>query len=125
MNCPILSCYCIIVLLRPVLSREAVRISTAMFQVLEPHLPLKKGLDSTPPPPKKPGEVQYLSLDLDKNGSESEKSPASPRSPPQHLVGHSSPTDYKEIDFVKTKALGDMKKDLENRRKSSEKSIDE
>ncbi|ELT93630.1 hypothetical protein CAPTEDRAFT_220911 [Capitella teleta] len=90
---------------------------SAHSRAIEPHLPPKGSLGSTPPPPKKSSEVQYLSLDLDKSGADPERSPASPRSP--------QATDYKEIDFVKTKALGEMKKDLENRRKSSERSIDE
>ena len=86
-----------------------------------PSLPSKKNLNSTPPPPARPGEVQYLDLDLDDN-SDTEKSPVFARSPPP---GNVSPTDYKEIDFVKTKALTDIRKGLESKRKSSEKSVDE
>ena len=39
--------------------------------------------------------------------------------------GNITPTDYKEIDFIKTKALSDTRKDLESKRKSSERSVDE
>lgn len=95
-------------------------------QTLEQQFAQMKSLNSTPPPPtsKRPGEVQYLDLDLDTNreNSEAEKSPIFPKSLGVRCV---TPTDYKEIDFIKTKALNDMKKDLEKKRKSSEKSVDE
>jgi len=93
-------------------------------QTLEQQFAQMKSLNSTPPPPtsKRPGEVQYLDLDLNSETSEAEKSPIFPKSLAVRCV---TPTDYKEIDFIKTKALNDMKKDLEKKRKSSEKSVDE
>ncbi len=94
-------------------------------QAAEPHapsLPSKKNLNSTPPPPaRSAGEVQYVDLDMD-DTSDTEKSPVFARSPPP---GNVSPTDYKEIDFIKTKALTDVKRGVESKRKSSEKSPDE
>ena len=83
-----------------------------------------KSLNSTPPPPtsKRPGEVQYLDLDLNNEPADVEKSPVFQRSAAVRCV---TPTDYKEIDFIKTKALNDLTKDLEKKRKSSEKSLDE
>ena len=95
------------------------------FQSIE-GLQSKKSLNSTPPPPNRPGEVQYLDLALE-NNSDPERSPVFRRSPPPpaNRHGKASPTEYKEIDFVKTKALTDMKKDVESKRKSSEKSVDE
>ncbi len=102
----------------------------------------KKSLNSTPPAPARAGEVQYLDLDLEETGgsgaaggapgggggaagaaTHEERSPVFARSPP--APGSASPTDYKEIDFVKTKALSDVRKDLDTKRKSSEKSLDD
>ena len=83
----------------------------------------KKSLNSTPPAPQRAGEVQYLDLDLEEAAEETERSPVFARSPP--APGSASPTDYKEIDFIKTKALSDVRKDLDTKRKSSEKSLDD
>ena len=83
---------------------------------MEPALP-KKSLHSTPPPPKKKDEIQYLDLELEEN-SDGERSPNTTRSPG---AGSSSPTDYKEIDFIKTTALRETKSYVESKRKSSEK----
>jgi hypothetical protein len=92
-------------------------------QALTADVPNKKNLNSTPPPPPRSGEVQYLDLDLDDN-SDSEKSPVfGGRQPP--AASSSEATDYKEIDFIKTNALTHIRKGLESKRKSSEKSIDE
>ena len=87
-------------------------------------LPNKKHLNSTPPPPNRAGEVQYLDLDLEESEEQSrDRSPASTRSlaPPSA----DSQTDYKEIDFVKTNALCHLKKDLLSVRRSSQRSLDE
>lgn len=85
-----------------------------------------KSLHSTPPAPKRPGEVQYLDLELEHQEDDAggEKSPPV-FSKPLPTGGTTTPTDYKEIDFVKTKALSETMKDVENKRKSSEKSMDE
>ena len=83
----------------------------------------KTSLNSTPPPPQRSGEIQYLDLYHDDN-TETEKPVGSTFAtvPPP---GNITPTDYKEIDFIKTKALSDTRKDLESKRKSSERSVDE
>ena len=86
-----------------------------------------KSLDSKPPAPSAANSsrasgdhrLQYLSLDL---VGHSAPDPKPPREPPARS---SSPTEYKEIDFVKTQALKETKKELENKRKSSERSMDE
>ena len=82
-----------------------------------------RSIHSTPPPPKKctgngNSEVQYLDLDLEKDSDDPERSPIPIRSP---TTGNVSPTDYKEIDFVKTMALSETIKDVESKRKSSDK----
>ncbi len=59
------------------------------------------------------------------DGGDLERSPVFTRSLPVILPGSASPTDYKEIDFIKTKALSDVRKDLDTKRKSSEKSLDD
>ena len=85
---------------------------------------------SKPPPPRKTGEIEYIDLDLDKEGLEPElASPGSaartPGGPSAARTGNTTPTDYKEIDFIKTQALSETRKDLEKKRKSREKSMDE
>lgn len=78
-----------------------------------------------PPPPKKlphirpKNAIQYLDLNLEES-SGAEKSPMINRS--QHLPPPE--TDYNEIDWVKTKALLETKKDLESERRCSEKSAE-
>lgn len=78
-----------------------------------------------PPPPKKlahtqpKNAIQYLDLNLEES-SGAEKSPMVNRS--QHLPPPE--TDYNEIDWVKTKALLETKKDLESERRNSEKSAE-
>ena len=91
--------------------------------VFQPAYPMRS-LHSTPPPPKKAGEIQYLDLDLDihKDSSDPERSPGACAKSPSRTI---SVTEYREIDFVKTEALTQTKKEIENKRKSSEKSVDE
>jgi len=78
-------------------------------------------LNCTPPAPKSHGEIQYLDLALDEQSEKGKNSLCLRTS----TSGNVSPTDYKEIDFVKTKALNETQKDVENKRKSSERSADE
>ncbi|XP_060084043.1 GRB2-associated-binding protein 1-like isoform X2 [Ylistrum balloti] len=67
---------------------------------------------STPPAPKQQeAELQYLDLALDDTSDKEAM-----RSPHSH-TGHSTPTEYREIDFVKTQALSDVKKTVDNQRK--------
>ncbi|XP_021348258.1 GRB2-associated-binding protein 1-like isoform X2 [Mizuhopecten yessoensis] len=67
---------------------------------------------STPPAPKRPeAELKYLDLALDDTSDKEAM-----RSPHSH-TGHSTPTEYREIDFVKTQALSDVKKTVDNQRK--------
>lgn len=81
-------------------------------------------LNCTPPAPPAPtqhGEIQYLDLALEEQSDKGKNSLCS-----RTLAsGNVSPTDYKEIDFVKTKALNETQKDVESKRKSSERSADE
>lgn len=92
-------------------------------------LPPKKSLNSTPPPPPTSSlEVQYLDLDLgaDKPGYKIEQVACSTQGKSKEQAPPPpSTTDYREIDFVKTKALGRMKQDVEKKRLSSEQSTDE
>lgn len=68
----------------------------------------------TASPDSKEGELKYLELDLvDQSNVQ-----------PKH-VAHSeqrkeTPTEYREIDFVKTKALSEVKKSVEGQRKHDE-----
>ncbi|KAK2161802.1 hypothetical protein LSH36_109g01023 [Paralvinella palmiformis] len=78
-------------------------------------------LNCTPPAPKSHGEIQYLDLALDEQSEKGKNSLCLRTS----TSGNVSPTDYKEIDFVKTKALNETQKDVESKRKSSERSADE
>ena len=78
-------------------------------------------LNCTPPAPKRQGEVQYLDLALE-NSTDKERSPMTIRS---QALGNVSPTDYKEIDFIKTKALNDTQRDVESKRRSSERKSSE
>ncbi|XP_069129472.1 GRB2-associated-binding protein 1-like isoform X3 [Argopecten irradians] len=67
---------------------------------------------STPPAPKRQeAELKYLDLALDDTSDKEAM-----RSPHSH-TGHSTPTEYREIDFVKTQALSDVKKTVDNQRK--------
>lgn len=87
---------------------------------------LKRNLNSTPPPPKKPGEIEYLDLGLDEPPSGKERSPVIGGRPPVAAGGNVTPTEYHDIDFVKTQALIETRKDLESKRKSSSsKSVDD
>ena len=109
-------------------------------------LPQAGGLNSKPPPPKPPkGEVEYLDLDHSTSQGDQQAVCSSPLASPGLTGtrmggtlptgarmggtlprgGNTSPTEYKEIDFVKTQALSETKKIVENKRKSSEKSIDD
>ncbi|KAK3597114.1 hypothetical protein CHS0354_021222 [Potamilus streckersoni] len=59
---------------------------------------------ATPPAPQnKDTELKYLDLALDDSPDEPMRSPHVP-------TGQSSPTEYREIDFVKTQALSEVKK---------------
>ena len=86
---------------------------------------------SKPPAPASSGEVQYLDLDLDIDNNDTPpvftRAPttSAPTTLPRSVKPPPSETDYKEIDFVKTQALTEIRKDWENKRKSSEKSMDE
>lgn len=71
---------------------------------------------STPPAPRSQDrELKYLDLELETN---SDKEPV--RSPHSLQTGHSSPTEYREIDFIKTQALSDVKNDVDRQRKSED-----
>ena len=90
-------------------------------------MPPKKSLNSMPPPPPASTlEVQYLDLDLaaDKTGLKHEIT-ANVTGSREQVSPSLSSTDYREIDFIKTKALGKMKQDVEKKRLSSEQSTDE
>lgn len=71
---------------------------------------------STPPAPRSQDrELKYLDLELETN---SDREPV--RSPHSLQTGHSSPTEYREIDFIKTQALSDVKNDVDRQRKSED-----
>lgn len=98
---------------------------TIDLNIFQSHVP-KKSLESTPPPPKTALEIQYLDLDLHGEQIEEEDSEeGSSISTKDCSQTCGVTTDYREIDFIKTKALGIMKHDLEKKRKSSDKSSDE
>ncbi|XP_013413862.1 GRB2-associated-binding protein 1 isoform X3 [Lingula anatina] len=84
---------------------------------LPPPPPPVQCLQATPPAPRKQKIVEYLDLDLSDHSSDQEKSPRLTRSPP---AAQRNQTDYKEIDFLKTKALEDIKRDLDSKRKSND-----
>ena len=78
----------------------------------------------TPPAPGCKGrEIQYLYLDMDPSDADPKpKSSTLNKSPTAAM----SSTDYKEIDFIKTRALSDTRKDREHtKRTSSDKSIED
>lgn len=84
-------------------------------------------LTSTPPPPRThTKKIEYLDLDFPE-GSDAEKSPLANRSPmrtPQFDHFHTAQlthTDYQEIDEVRTKALSEVKRARDYKRKSSDK----
>ncbi|XP_046556048.1 GRB2-associated-binding protein 1-like [Haliotis rubra] len=69
------------------------------------HLP--RGMRAVPPPPQvlEDKELKYLDLELDEYTQETNT-----RSPSSVHLPHSTPTEYREIDFVKTQALSNTKK---------------
>ena len=103
-------------------------VNLCSFQPLDafvtPKPPGKVNLNVTPPAPRHKGDIQYLDLDTEHDTTHGQPSNSN-RSPP-NVTGGLSPTDYKEIDFLKTDALSKTIKDRQNvKRGSSEKSIDE
>ncbi|XP_061165415.1 GRB2-associated-binding protein 1-like isoform X2 [Saccostrea echinata] len=74
-----------------------------------------KGWEDIPPAPKQDSELKYLDLALDNpyNDHETHRLNAPP-------PGQSTPTEYKEIDFVKTIGLQELKSKVQNDRKHDE-----
>jgi len=62
--------------------------------------------------------IQYADLDLMQSPGEVKKSPLAGRQIPD------KPTDYEEVDMVKTQALANTKKEIETGRKFSDRSLD-
>lgn len=73
-----------------------------------------KGWGDIPPAPKQDTELKYLDLALDSNSENNTHRLTAP--PP----GQSTPTEYKEIDFVKTIGLQELKSKVQNDRKHDE-----
>ena len=65
-------------------------------------------------PENKEAELKYLELDL------VDQPTSQPKHTPHQDMGHSTPTEYREIDFVKTKALSEVKRTVEGQRKHDE-----
>ena len=83
-----------------------------------------------PPTPKPRGEIEYLDLGLDERSANQRSGAGSAPSPviaarAQTNKGNVTPTEYHEIDFMKTEALSAIKRGVENKRKSSEKGVDD
>lgn len=75
-----------------------------------------KGWGDIPPAPNKQDmELKYLELSLDNPYNDNDSHSLSVQNP-----GQSTPTEYKEIDFVKTKGLHDLKSKVQNDRKHDE-----
>lgn len=75
-----------------------------------------KGWGDIPPAPNKQDmELKYLELSLDNPYNDNDSHSLSLQNP-----GQSTPTEYKEIDFVKTKGLHDLKSKVQNDRKHDE-----
>lgn len=68
-----------------------------------------------PPAPKQDMELKYLELSLDKPYNDNDSHSLSVQN-----TGQSTPTEYKEIDFVKTKGLQELKSKVQNDRKHDE-----
>lgn len=68
-----------------------------------------------PPAPKQDMELKYLELSLDKPYNNNDSHSLSVQN-----TGQSTPTEYKEIDFVKTKGLQELKSKVQNDRKHDE-----
>ena len=84
---------------------------TCVFYLLQ----RSKGWGDIPPAPKQDPELKYLELSLDSyNDNDTTHQLSVP--PP----GQSTPTEYKEIDFVKTKGLQELKCKVQNSRKHEE-----
>ena len=79
----------------------------------------KGGLLSTPPPPAKPGEIEYLDLNLDDPSQEkAQRSPAMTQRATA-AQGSVTPTEYHDIDFARTQALNKTRIAMETMRKST------
>lgn len=83
-------------------------------------LPNKQNLFCAPQAPKDSEVIKYLDLDLE-DGSVPEKSAAAGKS--FETLGNATGVHYKEIDWCKTNALTETRREVENTRRTGERTL--